>query len=232
MKSINNYMKNIPEDYINNKHSDGKWYFVYKVVFIPTGQFYIGSRATYRINDNYYGTPSKRSKYFNILQTCKENRNYDDLSFIILKWTNKTHRYQDEEWFLQLEKENNLILNCNFRPTNTYFAYGKNDKNNPFICQKEKISQINREKNIKWAGVYHFYHPTYGDFKCTITELIEIFKNKNIILDRGKFNLLSQIKSFINPIPDKYKYRYNMTPKNKYYLWECKGIIKEPFLRR
>jgi hypothetical protein len=232
MKSINNYMKNIPADYINYRRSDGKWYFVYKVVYTSTGQFYIGSRATYKIDDKYYGTPSKRSKYFDILQICKEKRDYNKLSFTILRWTDKNHRYQDEEYFLQQEKENALILNCNFRPTNTYFAYGKNDKSNPFICQKEKISQINRKKNIRWAGIYHFYHPTYGDFKCTITELIEIFKNKNIVLDRGRFNLLSQIKTFSNPLPIKYKYRYKTTPKNKYYLWECRCVIKEPFLRK
>lgn len=225
-------MKIIPPDFENYRRADGKFYIVYRVDVLNTDRFYIGSRCCDNINDTYYGSPNKHSDYYNILTEAKSN-SYKNLIFTILKWTTKQKRYIHEEEFLHSYKTNINILNLNFNPTNTFFAYEKGDQNNPFIKQREKISEINRQKNKSWAGIYHFHHPQYGEFKCSITELIEHFKKKyNIIIDRGMMNLISRYGHVRDGWPVDYK--KNKTPlrsDNKYYNWTCLQILKEPFLR-
>jgi len=225
-------MKIIPPDFENYRRADGKFYIVYRVDVLNTGKFYIGSRCCENINDTYYGTPTKRSDFYNILKESKNN-SYKNLIFTILKWTTKQKRYIHEESFLHLYKNDTNILNLNFYLTNTYFAYDKGDENNPFIKYREKISKINRQKNKSWAGIYHFQHPQYGEFTCTITELIELFRKKyNIIIDRGMMNLIGRFGHLRNGWPKGYKKNKTpLTPENKYYNWTCLQVVKEPFLR-
>jgi len=225
-------MKIIPPDFENYRRTDGKFYFIYRVDILNTSKFYIGSRCCENINDCYYGSPIKNNEYYKILTESKKNK-YSNVIFTILKWSTKQKRYIHEEEFLQHYKNSSNILNINFRPTNTYFAYEAGDQNNPFLKQKEKISEINRQKNKSWAGIYHFQHPQYGNFKCTISELIYTLKEKyNIVIDRGMMNLIGRHGHLRNGWPLYYKKSKNpLRSDNKYYDWTCIEIIKEPFLR-
>jgi len=225
-------MKIIPPDYEKYRRKDGKFYFVYRVDILDTNKFYIGSKASKDINDNYYGSPVKRNEYYTLLNESKKN-NYNNLVFTIIKWSTKQKRYIHEEEILQLLKDNLNILNLNFRPTNCYFTYEQGDLNNPFLKQKERISEINRNKNISWAGVYNFNHPTYGNFECTITDFIKMFKNKySVIMDRGMMNLIGRYGHLRDGFPLEYKRKMPLKPTNKYYNWTCTNVIKEPYLRR
>lgn len=225
-------MKIIPPDFENYRRTDNKLYFVYRVDILNTSKFYIGSRCCENINDNYYGSPVKNNEYYNILAESKQNK-YSNVVFTILKWTTKQKRYIHEEEILNYYKNDPNILNINFRPTCTYFAYKPGDQSNPFIKQKERISEINTQKNRSWAGIYHFHHPQYGDFKCSITELIQTFRETyNIIIDRGMMNLIGRYGHLRNGWPVDYKKnKVPLRPDNKYYDWTCLEIIREPFLR-
>lgn len=224
-------MKIIPPDFEKYKRVDNKFYFVYRVDVLDENKFYIGSRSCYNIYDNYYGSPVKNNEYHTILEQSKPN-NFSNLIFTIIKWTTKQKRYAHEEEILQLYKGNPNILNLNFNPTNCNFTYLRGDKNNPFIKYKDKISEINRQKNISWAGIYHFNHPEYGDFYCTISELINTFKEKySIIIDRGIMNLIGRQGHIRNGFPPEYKRKLPIIPTNKYYNWTCIKILKPPYLR-
>jgi len=224
-------MKVIPADFEKYRRKDGKIYLIYRVDVLDQDRYYIGSRACDNVNDNYYGTPAEGNDYYSILQESKDS-NYDNLVFTVLKWTTKQKRYIHEEEFLQLSKDDPKILNKDFRPTNCWFAYEPGDPDNPFIKQKERISEINRQKNISWAGKYHFYHPDYGDFKSTITELIKTFRDEhNLILDRGMMNLIGRHGHLRDGFPPEYKRKMPLKPTNKYYNWTCKGVLKAPYIR-
>jgi len=225
-------MKIIPPNFENYRRKDGKFYFIYRIDILDTSKFYIGSRCCENIDDNYYGSPSEKNEYHKFLIESKKNK-YKNIIFTVLKWSTKQKRYIHEEEILQHYKNDSNILNINFKPTNTYFAYKSGDQNNPFLKQKEKISEINRQKNKSWAGIYHFKHPIYGDFKCTITELISTLSEKyNVIIDRGMMNLIGRYGHLRDGWPLSYKKnKAPLRPNNKYYNWTCVEVIKEPFLR-
>jgi hypothetical protein len=224
-------MKIIPPEYEKYRRKDGKIYFIYRVDDISSGSFYIGSRCNINIHDNYYGSPSHNNKYKKILTESKKN-NYNNLIFTIIKWTTKQKRYIHEEEILQMYKKDNKILNKYFKPTLSCFCYEKGDTNNPFIKHKEKLSKVNTLKNKSWAGIYQFTHPEHGNYTCTITDLINTFKQKNIILDRGMMNLIARYGHLRNGWPKEYK-RSNIpiNKHNKYYNWSCVKVIKQPYLR-
>lgn len=225
-------MKVIPADFEKYRRKDGKIYLIYRVDVLNQDRYYIGSRSCDDVNDDYYGTPAESNEYYSMLQESKNNNNYDNLMFTVLKWTTKQKRYIHEEEFLQLCKNDPKILNKNFRPTNCYFTYEPGDPNNPFIKQKEKMSEINRKKNIGWAGVYHFHHPDYGEFKGTISELIKTFKDEyNLIMDRGMMNLIGRHGHVRDGFPPEYKRKMPLQPTNKYYNWTCLNVIKDPYFR-
>jgi hypothetical protein len=215
------------------KRADNYWYIVYRVDILHTNKYYIGSRKTNNLFDNYYGSPSKTNEYYDVLKECVTQRSYDRLTFTVIEWTTKQQRYKDEERILQACKNDSNCMNRNFYPCNSYFAYDQGDDNNPFIKNKIEISAKNIERNIERAGVYRFFHPIYGEYICSISELINTFKEIGIKMDRGVMNVITQYGNLKNGWPEKYNKRTKkITPTNKYYLWECKEIVRKPFIRK
>lgn len=222
-------MKIITSDFESYRRKDGYFYIVYRVDDTINGKFYIGSHKTIDLNDNYYGTPGKNNDYSFVLKECKSNTDYSRLIFTVLKYTTQTKLYKDEFNIISEYKTNDKLYNMNIGEAFTvnHFSYKPGDKNNPFIKRKNYLSKLNTEKNKNWAGIYKFSHPTYGIFTDSITNIITYFKDKNIIIDRGKMNLIGRIGNLRSGWVEKGKMKY-IQPDNKYYNWTCLDVIKKP----
>ena len=221
-------MKIIPPDFMKYRRTDGSWYIIYRVDDTINHKFYIGSRKTDNLFDTYYGSPGKTNEYANILNECRSREHFDQLIFTVLKWTTKQERYNDEQEML----DGSICAECyniNRTPGNSSFTYDVGDKRNPFIRMKKEISMLNIEKNKEWAGIYHFVHPKYGEFKCSISDLIDNFKSRGVKIDRGMMNIIARCGSIRDGFPAEYKRSTPLRPSNKYYNWTCIDVIKAPF---
>lgn len=226
-------MKIIHPEYEKYKRVDNYWYIIYRVDVLSIKKYYIGSRKTKNLFDNYYGSPGRTNEYFKILKECNIARSYDNLQLSIIEWSTKQRRYKDEKHILQACKHDNNCMNIMYDPEKSNFSYEPGDVLNPFLNKKDDISTKNTLRNKERAGIYHFSHPQYGEYICTISELIDIFRKKDIIIDRGVMNVITQIGSLRNGWPEKYNKKFkSISPTNKYINWTCLDIIKLPYLRK
>jgi len=221
-------MKIITSDSEQYRRSDGYFYIIYRVDCISTGKFYIGSRKTKNLNDSYYGSPGKTNEYREILNECKSSKEYNNLIFTILKFTTKFKRWEEEARILISYENNEEIYNIKSDVfTNNHFTHEEGDPQNPFIYMKDKLSKLNTEKNKKWSGIYKFTHPKEETFIGTITEMIESYKSRDVIIDRGMMNLIGRLGHLRDGYNLKGKLK-TLCTSNKYYDWTCEEVIKKP----